>query len=112
MIPAAVAVIISSPKIILAIKEIAGKSSFSCYLRVVGADSRRRGMRRGPAGGATLATSRLVAPPRLVGLEPTGHLPQVGEAMRPRSEVGATGYTPLCGPSLEMQGFATSNQLK
>ena len=46
-------------------------------------------MRRGPAGGATLATSRLVAPPRLVGLEPTGHLPQVGEAMRPRSEVGS-----------------------
>ena len=27
-------------------------------------------------------------PARLVGLEPTGHLPQVGEAMRPRSEVG------------------------
>ena len=79
----------SSPKIILAVREIEGKSFFSCYLRVVGADSRRRGMRRGPAGGATLATSRLVAPPRLVGLEPTGHLPQVGEAMRPRSEVGS-----------------------
>ena len=46
-------------------------------------------MRRGPAGGAILATFRLVAPPRLVGLEPTGHLPQVGEAMRPRSEVGS-----------------------
>ena len=44
-------------------------------------------MRRGPAGGATLATSRLVAPSQLVGLQPTGHLPQVGEAMRPRSEV-------------------------
>ena len=79
----------SSPKIILEIHEFAGKSSFSCYLRVVSADSRRRGMRRGPAGGTTLATSRLVAPPRLVGLEPTGHLPQVGEAMRPRSEVGS-----------------------
>ena len=89
VIPVAVSVIISSPKIILAVKEIAGKNSFSCYLRVVSADSRRRGMRRGPAGGATLATSRLVAPPRLVGLEPTGHLPQVGEAMRPRSEVGS-----------------------
>ena len=49
----------------------------------------RRGMRRGPAGGATLATSRLVAPSRVVGLQPTGHLPQVGEAMRPRSEVGS-----------------------
>ena len=46
-------------------------------------------MRRGPAGGAALATSQLVAPSRLVGLEPTGHLPQVGEAMRPRSEVGS-----------------------
>ena len=46
-------------------------------------------MRRGPAGGATLATSRLVAPSQLVGLQPTGHLPQVGEAMRPRSEVGS-----------------------
>ena len=50
----------------------------------------RRGMRRGPAGGATLATtSRLVAPSQVVGLQPTGHLPQVGEAMRPRSEVGS-----------------------
>ena len=37
----------------------------------------------------TLATSRLVAPSQLVGLQPTGHLPQVGEAMRPRSEVGS-----------------------
>ena len=46
-------------------------------------------MRRGPAGGATQATFRLVAPPRLVGLEPTGHLPQVSEAMRPRGEVGS-----------------------
>ena len=51
-------------------------------------------MRRGPAGGATLATSRLVAPSQLVGLQPTGHLlppglSQVGEAMRPRSEVGS-----------------------
>ena len=46
-------------------------------------------MRRGPAGGAALAASQLVAPSRLVGLEPTGHLPQVGEAMRPRSEVGS-----------------------
>ena len=46
-------------------------------------------MRRGPAGGATLATPRLVAPSQLVGLQPTGHLPQVGEAMRPRSEVGS-----------------------
>ena len=80
---------LSSPKIILAVKEIAGKNSLSCYLRVVSADSRRRGMRRGPAGGATLATSRLVAPSQLVGLQPTGHLPQVGEAMRPRSEVGS-----------------------
>ena len=85
----AVSAIHSSPKTFLAVREIEGKSFFSCYLRVVGADSRRRGMRRGPAGGATLATSRLVAPPRLVGLEPTGHLPQVGEAMRPRSEVGS-----------------------
>ena len=25
----------------------------------------------------------------MVGLQPTGHLPQVGEAMRPRSEVGS-----------------------
>ena len=63
VIPVAVSVIISSPKIILAVKEIAGKNSFSCCLRVVSADSRRRGMRRGPAGGATLATSRLVAHP-------------------------------------------------
>ena len=85
----AVSAIHSSPKTILAVREIVGKTFFSCYLRVVGADSRRRGMRRGPAGGATLATSRLVAPPRLVGLQPTGHLPQVGEAMRPRSEVGS-----------------------
>ena len=69
--------------------ENTGKSFLSCYLREVGADSRRRGMRRGPAGGATLATSRLVAPSQLVGLQPTGHLPQVGEAMRPRSEVGS-----------------------
>ena len=70
--------------------ENTGKSFFSCYLRVVGADSRRRGMRRGPAGrGAALATFRLVAPSQLVGLQPTGHLPQVGEAMRPRSEVGS-----------------------
>ena len=76
-------------ELLLAVREIVGQSSLSCYLRVVGADSRRRGMRRGPAGGATLATSRLVAPPRLVGLQPTGHLPQVGEAMRPRSEVGS-----------------------
>ena len=69
--------------------ENAGKSFLSCYLREVGADSRRRGMRRGLAGGAALATSQLVAPSRLVGLEPTGHLPQVDEAMRPRSEVGS-----------------------
>ena len=46
-------------------------------------------MRRGPAGGAALATSQLVAPSHLVGLEPTGHLPQEGEAMRPRSKVGS-----------------------
>ena len=69
--------------------ENTGKSFLSCYLREAWADSRRRGMRRGPAGGATLATSRLVAPSQLVGLQPTGHLPQVGEAMRPRSEVGS-----------------------
>ena len=40
-------------------------------------------------GGATLATSRLVAPSQVVGLQPTGHLPPLGEAMRPRSEVGS-----------------------
>ena len=36
-----------------------------------------------------MATSQLVAPSHLVGLEPTGHPPQEGEAMRPRSEVGS-----------------------
>ena len=67
--------------------EKARKSFFSCYLRVVGAGSRRRGMQRGPAGGAALATAQLVAPSHLVGLEPTGHPPQEGEAMRLRSKV-------------------------
>ena len=66
-----------------------GSGFFSYYLQVVEQTLNRRGMRRGPAGGATLATSRLVAPSQLVGLQPTGHLPQVGEAMRPRSEVGS-----------------------
>ena len=37
-----------------------------------------------------MAASRLVAPSRVVGLEPTCHLPQVGEAMRPRGEVVST----------------------
>ena len=54
-----------------------------------GEDSRSRRTRRGPAGGEALATSRLVAPSQVVGLQPTGPLPQVGEAMRPRSEVGS-----------------------
>ena len=70
--------------------ENTGRGFFSYYLRVVEQTPNRRGMaRRGPAGGATLATSRLVAPSQVVGLQPTGHLPQVGEAMRPRSEVGS-----------------------
>ena len=40
-----------------------------------------------------MAASRLVAPSRVVGLEPTCHLPQVGEAMRLRGEVVSTHAT-------------------
>ena len=68
--------------------ELAGRGFFPTTSGSREQTLNRRGMRRGPAGGATLATSRLVAPSQLVGLQPTGHLPQVGEAMRPRSEVG------------------------